>query len=109
MLSRPFRRWLLIPVREGPRKHATPTRVAEGPSLPPSFACETPMSPRVVRAALPLVMGLLVPLSLAAQFQGLEPRVEAGKNLSAPGVLFTRPAADRYWQALEPQATIHSR
>jgi hypothetical protein len=67
------------------------------------------MSLRVVRAALPLVLGLLVPLSLAAQFQGLEPRVEAGKNLSASGALFARPAADRYWQAVEPQATVHSR
>jgi hypothetical protein len=55
------------------------------------------------------MMGLLACLPLSAQPQGLEPRVEAGKNLSAPGALLARPAVDRYWQAVEPQATVHSR
>ncbi len=67
------------------------------------------MSPRIVCAALSLGMGLLVSLSLSAQPPGPEPRVEAGKNLSAAGALFARPAADRYWQAVDPKATVHSR
>jgi hypothetical protein len=70
------------------------------------------MSPRVVCAALPLVMGLwalAAPPSRSAQPTGLEPRVEAGKNLSAAGALFAREGPDRYWHEVEPKATVHSR
>jgi hypothetical protein len=74
------------------------------------------MSPRSFRrrGGRCLLAALLVPAVLAAPSPaadppGPEPRVEAGKNLSAAAALFARSDREGLWRGVEPGAALFSR